>query len=128
MVSEIMSVFENTDTAELALSRLRAIGIPLISYQIRLFSGRDTSDNAYSYPATNAINPVDNAAFMNNTFMLAPAFIPAGQGNADGWREKPSEEVALHLLVEESNVVRVKSALISSHGRKVSELQRVLNR
>lgn len=118
MASEIMGVFENVDTAELALTRLRELDVPLISYRIRPFySGGRRTETGFS--AFGAFPAASAGVGLGSAYMAVP-FVVAAPAEPT-WREEGSEEVVLHLLVDEYNARRARSSLISSHGRQVSE-------
>ncbi len=126
MTSEIIGVFESVDTAEFALTRLRELGIPLISYRIRSFYRGEGKDDPHALPGSYLpINATNDTPLMGNLYMAAPVFTDASGERDHVWREEPSEEVALHILLEEYNAGRAKSALVSSHGRQITERQRL---
>lgn len=118
MATEISGVFENADMAERALRRAREQRIPILSYHIRPFYNPDRRRGGHDagvYGLPGATNDIASAG----SIFMAASLLPLAAHNDVDWHDGHSQEVALILLVEESQAGRVRDVMTSNFGRSV---------
>ena len=121
MIMDITAVFDDADSAEIALVNLQALGIFPKAYKMRVL--RDRADGGYArgpeYAGYGAYTSGAPAAQNTGGYNFILSDTP---GAAFMGAEPPNHEVMLTLTVEDAAVPRVKSALISNHARRVREM------
>jgi hypothetical protein len=115
---DITALFDDVDTAEIALTNLKALGIHPSRYKIKALHITEQGErygNAFAPAAPvnqNGANiPVNTGFFGTFTVMHGGAAFDTG--------EAPNREVRLLITVDDREAYRTQSALISNHARRV---------
>ena len=120
MATKVTAIFEDRDTAELALHRLRGQNVPLQAFDIGPAppdqNGRDHPVAPVVY-VPGMLNGV--GAFHSPSFMTAPLITSQAKGFQDPHGIPESRGTLLAVTVSDRDAARVRSTIISAHGKQV---------
>jgi hypothetical protein len=118
---DITALFDDADSAELALVNMKTLGIFPVRYKIKaLHIPENTGRRRAVFGNTTGIAGMSGMGYGNSAGGAGFTFAGVGYGsNAFFSGEPPNLEVRLMVTVEDHEAHRTQSALISNHARRV---------